>query len=302
MSRNRIFARPGVVIGVALLVVFIAFALLVPMLSSFDPNAASPQEQLKPPSAEHLLGTDEFGRDVLTRLGVGIGVSVQVALATSVVALALGVLLGLVAVFVRPLDQLIMRVCDGLLAIPGVLLALAVVAATGASVFSLIGCLILVETPNVIRLARSAALSARERKFVEASEASGVRPFTVVMRHVVPSVLVPVAVQISVVFGSAIIIEAALSFLGAGIPAPSASLGNMLNEAKNYINSAWWLMIFPGIALGALVLGANLIGDGIAGSGLLRRGRIAARGAAIDDLDDAEATARAIEIENARMP
>lgn len=271
-ATGAITARPAVLTGIVLLVACIAIALIVPLVSPYDPNASVPQDRLQAPSAAHLLGTDDFGRDVLTRLAVGISMSVQVAIATSLASLVLGVLLGLLAVFVRPLDQIIMRICDGLMAIPGVLLALAVVAATGANLYSLIACLIVVETPGVTRLARSAALAARERRYVEAAEASGVRPFTVVVRHVLPRVLGPVAVQASAVFGAAIIIEAALSFLGAGIPAPTASLGNMLSDAKGFVNTAWWLMLAPGIALGALVLGANLIGDGIGGSGLLRRG------------------------------
>ncbi|GAA2075769.1 ABC transporter permease [Microbacterium hatanonis] len=265
--------RPGVIGGLILLALCAGIALVVPLLGPYDPNAAQVQERMQPPSAPHPLGTDDFGRDLLARLAVGIGMSMQVALATTAVALVIGVVLGLLAVFVRPLDQLIMRICDGLLAIPGVLLALAVVAATGASVGSLILCLIVVETPAVARLVRSSALSVRERRFVEAAAASGVRPLGVVTRHVLPSVLVPVGVQMSAVFGSAIIIEAALSFLGAGIPAPTASLGNLLSEAKAFVNTGWWLMLFPGVALAALVLGANLIGDGIGGRLLSRRRR-----------------------------
>jgi len=262
--------RPAVIVGLALLVACAAVALIVPFVSPYDPNAAAVQERMQAPSAAHPLGTDDFGRDVLARLAVGIGMSMQVAFATAAVALVLGLLLGLLAVFVRPLDQLIMRICDGLLAIPGVLLALAVVAATGASTASLIACLVLVETPAVARLVRSSALSVRERRYVEAAAAAGVRPAAVVVRHVLPSVLVPVAVQISAVFGSAIVIEAALSFLGAGIPAPTASLGNMLSDAKAFVNTGWCLMLFPGAALAALVLGANLIGDGVGGGALFR--------------------------------
>lgn len=263
-------ARPTVLVGIVLLVVCALIALLVPLFSPYDPNAAAVAERMQAPSAAHPLGTDDFGRDLLSRLAVGIGMSMQVSIAVSVVALLLGLFLGLVAVFVRPLDQLIMRICDGLLAIPGVLLALAVVAATGATVGSLIACLIVVETPGLVRLVRSAALSARERRYVEAAEAAGVRRPAVIVRHVLPAVLVPVAVQTSAVFGSAIIIEAALSFLGAGIPAPTASLGNLLSESKAFLYTAWWLTVFPGLALAALVLGANLIGDGIGGSGVLR--------------------------------
>jgi peptide/nickel transport system permease protein len=273
MSRPRPRVRASVVVGLALLAACALVAVLVPILSPYDPNAAVPQNRLQPPSPAHLLGTDEFGRDLLTRLAVGIGMSMQIGLATSVVALVLGLLLGLTAVFVRPLDQVIMRVCDGLLAIPGILLALAVVAATGASTPSLIACLVIVETPAVARLVRAAALGMRERRFVEAAEASGVRPLRVVLRHVLPGVLVPTAVQASAVFGSAIIIEAALSFLGAGVPAPTASLGNLLSEAKGFVNTAWWMTLFPLLALAALVLGANLVGDGVGGSGVLRGGR-----------------------------
>jgi peptide/nickel transport system permease protein len=262
--------RPEVVIGALLLIACVLIATIVPLISPYNPDTAVIQERLQAPSAAHPLGTDDFGRDVLARLAVGIGMSAQIALTTALAALVIGLILGLLAVFVRPLDQIIMRVCDGLLAIPGVLLALAVVAATGASVTSLIACLIVVETPGVVRLVRSSALAVRERPFVEAATAAGVRTLSVVRRHVVPAVLAPVAVQISAVFGSAIVIEAALSFLGAGIPAPTASLGNMLSEAKAFLNTGWWLMLFPGLALAALVLGANLIGDGAGGSRLLR--------------------------------
>jgi peptide/nickel transport system permease protein len=161
---NALRARPGIAVGLVLLMLALLVAVVVPLVSPYDPNAAAVQERLQPPSGAHPLGTDDFGRDVLARLAVGIGMSMQIALATSLVALVLGLILGLVAVFVRPLDQIIMRICDGLLAIPGVLLALAVVAATGASVSSLIGCLVVVETPAVARLVRSSALAVRERR------------------------------------------------------------------------------------------------------------------------------------------
>lgn len=267
MSRWRALAasHPGVIGGLALVAVTVIAAVAVVWLSPYDPNAAAVTDRLQPPSVAHPFGTDSFGRDLLTRVAVGVWMSFQIGIAVSVLAVTLGLLLGLVAAFVPWLDQLIMRLCDGLLAIPGILLALAVVAATGASVGSLILCLIVVETPGVVRLVRARALSVRERAYVEAARASGVREAAVIVRHVLPAVIVPIAVQASAVFAAAIIIEAALSFLGAGVPAPTASLGNLLSEAKGFIYTGWWMTLFPGLALAALVLGANLAGDGVGG-------------------------------------
>ncbi len=263
LSRRRFFSNPALVAGAAIFVVLAALAALGPWLTSFDPYAMKVTERLKAPSALHLLGTDEFGRDLFTRLLYGARVSISVGLIVAALSSFLGMLIGVYASFYKTLDHILMRICDGLVAIPGILLAIALMAALGASALNVVIALTIVFTPNIARVVRSSALVIKEQTYIEAMRAQGASNTRIIWVHIIPNTLSPLLVQATFVFAEAIISEAALSFLGAGIPAPEPSWGNILQASKLVIYKAWWMVVFPGVAIVLSVLSLNLLGDGL---------------------------------------
>ncbi|OBR68978.1 peptide ABC transporter permease [Paenibacillus oryzae] len=263
LSRRRFFSNPALVAGAAIFVVLAALAALGPWLTSFDPYAMKVTERLKAPSALHLLGTDEFGRDLFTRLLYGARVSISVGLIVAALSSFLGLLIGVYASFYKTLDHVLMRICDGLVAIPGILLAIALMAALGASALNVVIALTIVFTPNIARVVRSSALVIKEQTYIEAMRAQGASNTRIIWAHIIPNTLSPLLVQATFVFAEAIISEAALSFLGAGIPAPEPSWGNILQASKLVIYKAWWMVVFPGVAIVLSVLSLNLLGDGL---------------------------------------
>ena len=260
---RRFKSNYGLTIGSFIMLLLIALAVFGPLLVPYDPYEMKVSERLLPPGANHLLGTDEFGRDLLTRIIYGAGVSMSVGLIVALTSSAFGLIIGLYASYYRWLDHILMRICDGLYAIPGVLLAIALMAALGASVFNVIVALTIVFTPNTARIVRSAALAVREQTYIEAALAQGASHTRVIWLHIAPNTISPLLVQTSFVFAEAIISEAALSFLGVGIPAPEPSWGNILQAGKLVIYKAWWMVVFPGVMIILSVLGLNLLGDGL---------------------------------------
>ncbi len=263
LRRERLLASPGLIIGFAGFAVILALALLVPALSDTDPNAMVVIDRLKPPSGEHLLGTDEFGRDLFVRLMYGARVSLWVGGCVAVFSCVLGVIVGIYASYFKILDHILMRVCDGLIAIPGILLAIALIAALGTSSWNVIAALTIVYTPSVARTVRASAMVIREQPYVEAAKVQGFTNFRILWKLILPGVISPLTVQASFIFAQAIISEASLSFLGAGVPAPAASWGNMLQASKLIFSKAPWTMICPGAAVILCVLSLNLLGDGL---------------------------------------
>ena len=219
--------------------------------------------RLEAPSAEHRFGTDALGRDVYSRALLGGRISLVVGCTVAVLATVFGVLLGMVAGFVRRADGPVMRVMDGLMAIPGILLAIALMAVTRASLTTVIVAITVPEIPRVVRLVRSLALTLREQLFVEAAHAVGTRLPAVLWRHVLPNMLAPLMVQATFVAASAVLIEASLSFLGVGIPAQTPSWGNMMAEGRNVVAVAFHIILYPGILLAVTVLSINMVGDGL---------------------------------------
>lgn len=246
-----------------MLAILIILAVFGPMLSPYDPYEMKVVERLSEPGGAHVLGTDEFGRDLMTRLLYGARVSLGVGLAVALISSSLGLIIGVYAAYYRTLDHILMRICDGLIAIPGILLAIALMAALGASALNVIIALTIVFTPNIARVVRSSALVVREQTFIEAMQAQGASATRIIWLHIVPNTLSPLLVQATFVFAEAIISEAALSFLGAGIPAPEPSWGNILQASKLVIFKAWWMVVFPGAAVVLSVLSLNLLGDGL---------------------------------------
>ncbi|WP_121062677.1 ABC transporter permease [Chachezhania antarctica] len=255
---------PSGVLGGFLATVLIVFAVLGPWLAPYDPVALDLRARLGAPSAAHLLGADEFGRDILSRLIFGARVSITVATTTVALAMVIGVALGLTAGYLRGwTDRVIMILNDSALAFPGLLLALGIMAVVGASTTAMVIALGIAFAPAVVRVTRSSVLSLREREFVEASRVMGNAERTTMIRHVLPNCVGPLTVLATAMFGWVILAESALSFLGLGVPPPAPSWGNMLAAARPYIQEAPWLIILPGLCISAALLGANLLGDAL---------------------------------------
>ena len=255
--------NPTLVLGIVMLLAIAFVALCAPWLATHDPEDIDPSARLEAPSAEHRFGTDALGRDVYSRALLGGRISLVVGCTVAALATGFGVLLGMVAGFVRRADGPVMRVMDGLMAIPGILLAIALMAVTRASLTTVIVAITVPEIPRVVRLVRSLALTLREQLFVEAAHAVGTRLPAVLWRHVLPNMLAPLTVQATFVAASAVLIEASLSFLGVGIPAQTPSWGNMMAEGRNVVAVAFHIILYPGILLAVTVLSINMVGDGL---------------------------------------
>jgi peptide/nickel transport system permease protein len=261
---RRVVARqPMFAAGLAVLLLVVVCGVLAPLWWTGDPQRMQPAQRLQPPSAVRWFGSDHFGRDVYTRTLYGARVSLVVGAAVSVLSLALGTTLGLVIGFYRRLDTIMMRVVDGLMAIPAILLALALMAMLRGSVQNVVIALVIPEIPRVIRLVRASVLSLREHTMVEAARALGVGTPRILLRYVLPALVAPLVVQATYIGASAILFEAYLSFLGAGTPPHIPSWGNMMAEGKTYVQLAFWIILFPGLFLALTVLAINLVGDGL---------------------------------------
>jgi peptide/nickel transport system permease protein len=252
-----------VVLGALILLVFIAAALLAGVLSSYNPTRLSPASRLKPPSATHILGTDEFGRDIWSLVLHGSRISLLVGMSTMLLTSFGGIVVGLVAGYSRRLDTVVMRVMDGLMAFPAILLAIALMAVRGPGVWNVIFALSIVYMPRTAMLIRSTVLSIRELDYVQAARALGREDAAIALRHILPNCIGPLLVQGSFIFAYAILAEAILGFLGVGVPPYVPSWGNVIASGKNVIREAFWVSLFPGVALTLAGLSLNLLGDGL---------------------------------------
>jgi peptide/nickel transport system permease protein len=260
----RLFRRqPMLGLGVIVLAVIVVAGVFAPLWWTGDPLEMRPAERLTSPVTGHWFGTDNFGRDVYTRTIYGTRVSLIVGATVSIVSLLVGTTLGLVIGFYRRLDAVMMRVMDGLMAIPAILLALALMALMKASVRNVIIALVIPEIPRVIRVVRASVLSLREHTMVEGVRALGARTPRILLRYMLPALLAPLIVQATYICASAILFEAYLSFLGAGTPPHIPSWGNIMAEGKTYVQLAFWIILFPGLFLALTVLAINLVGDGL---------------------------------------
>lgn len=262
--RRRGLPALNALIGGGLLLGLVALALLGLVWTPYDPLKLDLSLRLQAPGARHWLGTDEFGRDVLSRLIIGASTSLWISLLSVAVALGCGTLIGMLAGYLRGwTDRILMMFNDALLAFPGILLALGIMAALGASQYSIVLALGMAYTPSVVRVVRGSVLSLREREFIEASRVIGNSELYTMFRHVVPNCLAPVCVLATSMFGWALLSESALSFLGLGVPPPAATWGSMLAASRPYIASAAWLGVFPGVLISMALLGINLFGDAL---------------------------------------
>jgi peptide/nickel transport system permease protein len=255
--------HPTVAAGGALLLLMLAIAVLAPLLGTADPTALAPARRTRAPSALYWFGTDMLGRDLYSRVLYGTRVSLIVGASVAVLASAGGLLIGTVSGFVRWLDPLVMRVMDGLMSIPSILLAIALMALTRGSVQNVVIAITVAEVPRVARLVRGVVLSLREQAYVEAAIASGSRVPAIIWRHILPNTLAPLTVQATYIWASAMIIEAVLSFVGAGVPPSIPSWGNIMADGRSLWQVKPYIVAFPAAFLSLTVLAVNLLGDGL---------------------------------------
>jgi peptide/nickel transport system permease protein len=255
--------RKTVLLSLIVLIVLVAAALLAPLISPYDPFKLSIVNRLKPPGAAHWFGTDDFGRDVFSRVIYGGRLSLTVGFAVVVLSSILGIALGLIAGFFRGADKFVSRLVDAMMAFPDILLAISLVAALGPSVLNVVIALGIVYTPRLARIVRASTLVIRELPFVEAARALGVPTRRIVAVHVLRNLVSPILVQGTFIFAYAILAEAGLSFLGVGVSPDIPTWGTMISSGQQYMGSADWIMIFPGIAIVLSVLSLQLVGDGL---------------------------------------
>ncbi len=261
---RRAVASPNVMIGGTLLLVFVVMTVAAPVFTEADPVAMSPRTRLMAPGGAHIFGTDDFGRDIFTRILYGGRLSLQVGLVSVSIGAIGGTLLGVVAGYAgRWVDAVIMRGIDVMLAFPGILLALVIVSILGRSLFNVMIAVGISSLPLFARTARGTTLAVREMDYVLAARALGSNPAAIVWRHVIPNILAPIIVLTTNGVAGAIIAGAALSFLGLGAQPPEPEWGLMLSQGREYLRSAWWITTFPGLAIMFTVMAINLLGDGL---------------------------------------
>jgi peptide/nickel transport system permease protein len=263
-ASRRLLQSKSAIAGGVVLAILILLAILAPLISSYDPTSIALRSKLLPPSASHPFGTDEFGRDILTRIFYGARISLPVGLIALVIGVTLGTLLGLIAGFYgKQVDALLMWAVDVLLAFPGLLLALLVVAILGVDLKHVMIAVGISMIPRFARLVRGTVLSAKENLYVDAARTIGVPEHRILVQHVLPNVISPVIVLATLSLGVTILTAAGLSFIGLGAKPPSPEWGTMVSEGRQFLQHQWWVGTFPGIAIVLTVLAVNLIGDGL---------------------------------------
>jgi len=260
---RKLAAHRSFKIGLVLVTILVLCAIIGPMLTGTDPTAMSIRYRFKPPSARFLFGSDQYGRDILTRVLYGGRLSLSIGLSVALVSGIFGALIGMAAGYFRALDPYVMRLMDALMAFPAILLAIGIGAALGAQASSIVVALAVAYVPRTARIVRASVLVIREMEYLQAARVSGAGDLHIIVKHVLPNCLGPLIVQLTFVFAYAILAEAALSFLGIGPPPPAPSWGNIIAEGRDYSVEAWWVMLFPGFAVSLAALGMNLLGDGL---------------------------------------
>jgi len=260
---RRMLGNHALLFGMLILILFGVIAIFAPLIATHDPYAIDATARLQPPNAEHLFGTDKLGRDLFSRIVYGTQSSMIVGFSVALLSSFFGLIIGLYSAYYQTLDHVLMRIVDGLMAFPAILLAIAIMAAMGQNIFNVTIALSIVMTPVVARVIRSTALVIKEQTYIEALRALGAGSLRIIWKHVAPNTISQLIVQFTYVFAISIIIEASLSFLGVGIPAPEPSWGNIIYEGKEVIYQSWWMTVIPGAFIVLSVLALNLFGDGL---------------------------------------
>lgn len=254
--------NPTIVVGALLLAVLIALAILAPWITA-DPFRQTPANRLRPPSEKFWFGTDRYGRDVFARTLYGARVSLIVGISVALVSSGIGLLLGLLCGYFRRFDALVMRVMDGLMAIPSILLAIALITLSRPGLGIVITAIVIPEVPRIVRVVRAVVLSIKSQPYIESAIAGGTRTLKLLFRHILPNTMAPLIVQATYICASAMLIEAGLSFLGAGVPPEIPSWGNIIAQSRDFFQIAPWAILIPGGFLALTVLAVNMLGDGL---------------------------------------
>ena len=263
LALRKLAAHRSFKIGLLIVSVLVLAAFIGPWLTGIDPTSMRIRNKFKPPSEQFLMGTDNYGRDVLTRVLYGGQLSLGIGFFVALLSGIAGTIVGVVADHFRALDAYLMRVMDALLAFPAILVAIGIGAALGPQATSIVVALAVAYVPRTARVVRASTLVIREMEYIEAARVSGAGNLRIIVKHILPNCLGPLTVQLTFVFAYAILAEAALSFLGIGPPPPAPSWGNIIAEGRDHAVEAWWIMLFPGIAISLAALGMNLLGDGL---------------------------------------
>ena len=261
--RRLAYLKPTMVLGIGLILLLIVISAAAPLLTSGSPRDINMDERLVGPGANQWFGTDEFGRDVYTRTLYGGRISLLIGFVVALISMVNGAIIGAVAGYFRKADAIIMRVVDGVMAIPSILLAIALMAIMGASIQNVIIALTIVGTPRTTRVARASVLSLREQAFVDAAKSIGAGHVRILARHIIPNLLAPLIVMGTFLTAETILNEAYLSFLGAGVPPTTPSWGNIMASGRNLLQKAMWVILYPGLILAIAVTCVNLAGDGL---------------------------------------
>lgn len=260
---KRLLRNKMAMIGAVILLVFTISCVCAPLLAPYPIDQMNFKDRMMSPGAKHLLGTDDFGRDIFSRLLYGGRISLLTGLITVTIASMIGVTLGVIAGYYRRAEIYIMQVVDILLALPALLLAIAIIAVLGPGLTNAMIAIVIAVIPSYVRVVRASVLSIREKEYIEAELALGIKDAVILGKHILPNILSPIIVLMTVQFGSSILAAAALSFLGLGAQPPIPEWGAMVYVGKAFLGQAWWMSIFPGVAIMLVVLGFNLLGDGL---------------------------------------
>lgn len=260
---GRMMRRPLPAMGAVLLLLLIIVSVGAPWITAQDPFEMNIVDRLQPPNETYFFGTDAFGRDIFTRTLYGGRVSLMIGVAVAVASTVIGLIIGVIAGYFRLADAILMRIMDGLMAIPGILLAIGLMSLTRASMWVVIVAITIPEVPRVVRLVRSVVLTVREQVYIQAAGAIGTRFPRLMLKHILPNTFAPLIVQATYIAASAVLIESYLSFLGVGTPPEIPSWGNIIAEGRLYVQIAFWNILFPSIFLALMVLSINVLGDGL---------------------------------------
>lgn len=261
LRRMRRYPLPT--LGALLLILLVASALAAPWIATHDPFEMNVVDRLQPPNEDYWFGTDAFGRDMFSRTLHGGRISLVIGISVAAASTVIGLIIGVIAGYFRLADAILMRIMDGLMAIPGILLAIALMSLTRASVWVVIVAITIPEIPRVVRLVRAVVLTVREQIYIEAATAIGTRFPRLMLKHILPNTLAPLIVQATYIAASAVLVESYLSFLGVGTPPEVPSWGNIIAEGRLYVQIAFWNILFPSVFLGLMVLSINILGDGL---------------------------------------
>lgn len=251
------------IVGIVIVLTAIFIAVFCPLITKYDPLLVNVEERITAPTGQHKLGTDEMGRDVLSRMFFGVRASMIIGVSVAIISTMAGIIVGVIAGYYNKVDNVLMRILDGVMAFPSIIIAIALAGILGTGKINIIIALSVAYFPTMARIVRSSVLSLRDIEYVQSIKVLGASDVYIIIHHIIPNIISPIIVQMTFIFALAVFDEAALSYLGVGIRAPEPSLGGMVSDARKYMSVAPWTILYPGLMIAYIVLGLNLLGDGL---------------------------------------